>query len=329
VLAEASRQGDVEAMTVLGKRLLTASRAPYQPAEGSQLLVKAANLGGADAAAQVAVLTAIGMHLPQSWRTSMAALVYAAERGSVAARGQLRVLASDRALAASGLGGATADTTLWRKLAATIDLNGWQTPVAGGADLNDSPLVSRFVDFVTVEVCRWLIDNVRGRLLPAPVYDAIAGKEALNQERTNTWAQFNIIHSDLVSVLVQTRMCMSLGLAVRQLEPMAVLHYDVGEQSKEHFDFVDPRTPHYAREIADKGQRIVTFLVYLNDDYDGGETDLVKLGIKHKGRRGEGLFFVNALANGEADLRTLHAGRPPTRGEKWIVSQFVRNRATF
>jgi hypothetical protein len=110
---------------------------------------------------------------------------------------------------------------------------------------------------------------------------------------------------------------------------MAVLHYDVGEQSKEHFDFVDPRTPHYAREIADKGQRIVTFLVYLNDDYDGGETDLVKLGIKHKGRRGEGLFFVNALANGEADLRTLHAGRPPTRGEKWIVSQFVRNRATF
>jgi hypothetical protein len=28
-------------------------------------------------------------------------------------------------------------------------------------------------------------------------------------------------------------------------------------------------------------------------------------------------------------VRTLHAGRPPRAGEKWIVSQFVRNRPVF
>ena len=33
--------------------------------------------------------------------------------------------------------------------------------------------------------------------------------------------------------------------------------------------------------------------------------------------------------DGSADLRTLHAGRPPRGGEKWIVSQFVRNRRAF
>ncbi len=71
----------------------------------------------------------------------------------------------------------------------------------------------------------------------------------------------------------------------------------------------------------------MTFLLYLNDDYDGGRTEFVTLGIAHKGRCGEGLFFVNALANGAPDRRTLHAGRPPTRGEKWVVSQFIRNRA--
>jgi hypothetical protein len=70
----------------------------------------------------------------------------------------------------------------------------------------------------------------------------------------------------------------------------------------------------------------VTFLVYLNDAYAGGETEFPKLALKHKGTTGEGLFFVNALASGEPDLRTLHAGRPPTSGEKWIVSQFIRNR---
>jgi hypothetical protein len=110
------------------------------------------------------------------------------------------------------------------------------------------------------------------------------------------------------------------------MEATAVLHYAAGEESTDHYDFVSPETPNYAEEIARNGQRVLTFLVYLNDDYHGGRTDFVELGMTHKGRRGEGLFFVNALENNEPDLRTLHAGRPPTRGEKWIVSQFIRGR---
>src|SRR6187455_388937 len=66
VLAAASNTGDIEAMTRLGKRLLTADRAPYLPDQGTQLIVKGANLGGAEAAAQLAVLAAIGMRVPQS-----------------------------------------------------------------------------------------------------------------------------------------------------------------------------------------------------------------------------------------------------------------------
>ena len=41
--------------------------------------------------------------------------------------------------------------------------------------------------------------------------------------------------------------------------------------------------------------------------------------------RGEAVYFVNA-GNGRADTRTLHAGRSPAAGEKWIISQFVRDR---
>jgi len=82
----------------------------------------------------------------------------------------------------------------------------------------------------------------------------------------------------------------------------------------------------HRQEITENGQRIITFLIYLNDDYSGGETVFPELDIRHKGQIGEGLFFVNALANGASDLRTLHAGAPPLNGEKWIVSQFIRNR---
>ena len=324
LLAEACAHGDVEAMTRLGKRLLVAANAPDRPEEGTELIRTAAQLGGAEAAAQLAVLSAIGMFVEQSWGAALAALTFAAERGWSAAQRQLRILAADRELAAREIG-----PTLWQQLAATIDVGPWHAPLPG-TTLSESPLVRHFPDFATAEVCEWLIDKARERLVRASVYSQATRTEKISETRTNTWAMFNVLEADLVSVLVQVRMCANAGVPFRYLEPLSVLHYAVGEQITEHFDFVDPlRTPNYEQELAENGQRVVTFLVYLNDDYAGGKTEMPELGVSHKGRKGEGLFFVNAHPNGDPDRRTVHAGRRPTQGEKWVVSQFMRSRPLF
>ena len=324
LLAEACAHGDVEAMTRLGKRLLVAANAPDRPAQGAELIWTAARLGGAEAAAQLAVLSAIGMFVDQSWEAALAALVFSAERGWPAAQRQLRILAADRELAAR-----ESDPARWRQLAATIDAGRWHAPLTG-ATLSESPLVRHFPDFASAEVCEWLIDKSRGRLVRASVYSQQTRKEKISETRTNTWAMFNVLEADLVSVLVQVRMCANTGVPFRHLEPLSVLHYAVGEEITEHFDFVDPlQTPNYEQELAENGQRIVTFLVYLNDDYAGGKTEMPELGISHRGQKGEGLFFVNAHPNGDPDRRTVHAGRPPTQGEKWVVSQFMRSRPLF
>ena len=324
LLAEACAHGDVEAMTRLGKRLLVASNAPDRPKEGTELIRAAAHLGGAEAAAQLAVLSAIGMFVEQSWEAAISALTFAAERGWLAAQRQLRILATDRERA-----GREIDPASWKTLAATIDVGRWHTPLAG-ATLSASPLVRYFPDFANTDVCGWLIDKARGRLVRAPVYSQTTRKEKISETRTNTWAMFNVLEADLVSVLVQVRMSVHAGVPFRYLEPLSVLHYAVGEEISEHFDFVDPlQTPSYEQELAENGQRVVTFLVYLNDDYAGGKTEMPEVGISHKGRKGEGLFFVNAHPNGDPDRRTLHAGRPPTQGEKWVVSQFMRSRPLF
>ncbi len=326
VLVDACRDGDMEAMTRLGKRLLVAAGAPLDPGRGAELLTRAANLGSAEAAAQIAVMSAIGMHVEQSWDKALGAMVFSAECGWPGARAQLRILAADRVFAASEPD--AADVAYWGRLASTIDLDRWHKPAAG-ANLCETPLVRHFPEFISTEVCDWMIGNARGRLGRARVYDALLRKETTSETRNNTAAIFNLTHSDLVSVLIQVHVCASTGVPFRYLEPANVLHYDVGEEIAEHYDFIDPNVPNYEQEIAENGQRIVTFLVYLNDDYEGGETELPELGIIHKGKRGEGLFFVNAHENGEADIRTVHAGRPTRRGEKWIVSQFIRNRPTF
>ncbi|CAL1549051.1 unnamed protein product [Lymnaea stagnalis] len=104
------------------------------------------------------------------------------------------------------------------------------------------------------------------------------------------------------------------------------MHYAVGQEFSVHHDFLDPAQPGPAADIARRGQRMGTFLIYLNDDYEGGETAFPRAGIAHRGKAGDALFFANVTPDGRPDPLTLHAGKPPTAGEKWIFSQWIRDR---
>ncbi len=159
----------------------------------------------------------------------------------------------------------------WQRLAADVDLAAWQTSPAG-RDLSVDPQVRVFEGFIETPICDWIIEHARGRLLPAQVYDPTERKDFVSITRTNSVANSNLAEVELLEVLVQARMSAACRIPMRNMEAPAVLHYAVGEQITDHFDFVDPETPDYAQEIARNGQRLVTFLIYLNDDYEGGET---------------------------------------------------------
>jgi len=323
-LARATKNNDIEATTLLGKRLLVGDRAPHLPDAGARFLLDATRLGGAEAADRLALLVGAGAFFEQDWNEALNLLFASAERGWRPAQNQIRVLATDRDLTDRAMSPGRPND-IWRRLAQSIDLTFWSTaptPIT----LNESPVIKRFADLIPPRVSKWLIDRARGKLGPARVYDAIAGKETLHSTRTNTAAMFGLAEADLVTLLVQNRMASACGVQLPQMEAATVLHYDVGEEITDHYDFVDPRTPNYTNEIEQRGQRLITFLIYLNDDYDGGETEFPKLGLSHKGRLGDGMYFINAYPNGEPDLRTVHAGRPPESGEKWILSQFIRDR---
>jgi len=316
-LARATQSGDLDAMTELGKRLVIGDKGPLLPKDGAGLLREAAKGGHAEAATRLATLTALGTHVKQSWAEAIGLLVFAAERGSESARGQLRALA-----------GAAAEADIsWRQLAERIDFKYWSS-APPRQTLSANPMVCVYRDFVTDPVCAWLIEQARPILKRALIYDPVGGDVA-DHMRTNSAAGFDLIHADVVQAAVQWRMSLAVGIPVAHLEAPTVLHYAVGEQITNHYDFVNPRMPHFDKEIAERGQRIVTFLVYLNDDYEGGETDFPELGLRYHGAKGHGLFFTNALPSGEGDLRMVHAGLPPKDNEKWLMSQFIRNRAVL
>jgi prolyl 4-hydroxylase len=320
-LALAAQGGDLEATVSLGIRLLVGDRAPYLPRDGIVLLSDAARAGSTEGALRLAPLAALGAHVPQDWGHALGLLTFAAERGSDDARGQLRALAARRDGTAESSDG-------WRRIAQSIDWQIWLAPPEG-VTLHERPLVRSFPGLVSDSVCEWLRGRAAGRLRRALIYDPGEGGNVADHMRTNSLTAFDLGSVDVVQAALQHRMAVACGVNVHNAEGPTILHYQPGEQITNHFDFVNVQMPGYEEHIAQRGERIITFLAYLNDDYDGGDTDFPKIGVRHKGRRGEGLFFTNALPSGKPDFRMVHAGMPPLRGEKWIVSQFFRSRAAL
>ncbi len=323
-LARGVRAGDVPSTRALGLRLLSGNAAPLMPDEGLRFIGDALAAGDAQAAARAAGILALGVNRPPDVPLGLHWLARSAEAGWAPARVHLLALCDDRELARHQ---AALDRPDWQRLAAAVDVAGWRKPPRGEL-LSADPVVRRIDALLRPEVCAALIPGALHRLQPARVYDPVGRRDIIDPHRSNTQATFDVAAIELILALVQTRIAVACQVDPRQLEPVAILHYNPGEQIADHYDFVDPdRTPDYAAELQRNGQRIATFLIYLNDDYDGGETEFPRLAIRHRGRCGDALVFVNATAELSPDRRTLHAGRPPTRGEKWIVSQFIRSRA--
>jgi hypothetical protein len=262
------------------------------------LVLAAAGRGGPEATALAAAIYAAGIVAPPDWGAALKALSTAAELGYASAAAQLAVLGDD----AERLDPPQAET------------------------ISETPRLWWVRGIAPPKVCAWLIERARGRLDIATVYNTDLGRLDKDANRSNTLFEISLAEGDMVALWLRLRIARALKRAENQLEPSNVLHYEPGQRFGRHFDFLQPNAPAWAEELATKGQRIATALVYLNDDYAGGETDFLKLGQTFKGRPGDGLFFMNVDAQGQPDMATLHEGRAPTSGEKWLFSQFVRDR---
>lgn len=175
--------------------------------------------------------------------------------------------------------------------------------------------------FAPPGVAEWIIDQARDRLEAASVNDAMGGAV-----RTATACAIGPERRDLVTAVLQERAARLIGAPVACHEPPNVIHYAPGQEFRLHADFVEPSVRAFQEELRTLGQRVGTFVTYLNEDFDGAETEFPQLGIRYRGRPGDAIFWANVMPDGSPDYRTGHQALPPTRGEKWVLSQWIRAR---
>ncbi len=317
LLARAGSEDHVLALSMLGGQLMSGRGVAPDFGSGLTLMRRAAELGGAYAWAVLAAASCFGLDGVSDWNGGLDQLQRSAELGYDSAQAQLRILAE--------LSGPQPAGASWAGLRGCIDLDAWRSPPAAET-LAADPEIRIVPGLAPKSICDWLITRVQGRLQRALVHQPDTPLQKQSRSRTNSFAAFTLTDADLIVLLMQERLGIAAGMDPRAMEGPQVLHYAPGQQYERHFDFMEPDLPGSAASIDRFGQRVATLLVYLNQGFEGGETDFPILGIRYKGQAGDALMFRNVDQAGAPDRRMAHAGLPPTTGEKWLFSQWVRER---
>lgn len=196
--------------------------------------------------------------------------------------------------------------------------------------LSSQPAVYIIDGFLSADECQSLINvALKERLVPSKTGE-LGTKGKLNHKiRKSMQTKIDKNQNKIVAKIKQ-RINRIIKLPIRLQEKMQIARYNKKGFYTHHWDFGNT-------EIAD---RLVTFMIYLNDVKEGGETEFPNLGIRVIPKQGRALLWYNyrplELPNQQqksskqvkipmtltADYNTYHAGVPLRKGVKWIANQW-------
>jgi len=108
---------------------------------------------------------------------------------------------------------------------------------------------------------------------------------------------------------------------INYMENLQVVKYEPGGYYKAHYDAYLNRNAGFVGK-----PREWTFIIYLNDGYEGGETEFPNLDKKFKGQTGDALLFRSLNAeNTMVHPNSFHGGLPVTSGIKKIANIWIRS----
>jgi len=113
---------------------------------------------------------------------------------------------------------------------------------------------------------------------------------------------------DLISSALHNYMAMfKIEQEIKNAEPYGLLRYSGGEQYGFHYDG------------GTDSKRSISVLIYLNDNYEGGEIEFPNFNLKIKPKAGTLILFPSNYAYG-------HTAHPVTSGTKYVIVTWLHDR---
>ena len=195
--------------------------------------------------------------------------------------------------------------------------------------LRPEPRMAYVSNFLTAAECAHVISlGVNGGALhPSRVVNhAVSGDTGVRSDaRTSESCRVSAGEDKVVMRAVQ-RACYLSGLTPAHSEAVQVVHYLPGQQYRPHHDYFNPEDPRFHEKTEERGNRLISFFVYLSGCDAGGRTYFPTLRVGFAPEAGCAVMWYNMDRHGNLDERTLHAGEPVDSGEKWGMNIWLRER---
>jgi prolyl 4-hydroxylase len=175
------------------------------------------------------------------------------------------------------------------------------------------------------EECDELIRRSADKLQRSTTVDPVHGGYEVIAARSSEGTYFPVNADDFIARL-DRRLAELVNCPVENGEGLQVLHYGEGGEYQPHFDYFMPGDPGSEAQMVVGGQRVSTLLIYLNDVVQGGATVFPTLGLRVTPKKGMAVYFEYSNPDGQVDPLTLHGGEPVEKGEKWIITKWMRQR---
>lgn len=177
-------------------------------------------------------------------------------------------------------------------------------------------------NFLSQDQCKILIDLIDQDAVRSVTASDTPGEfSKVVENRTSFSAILEESKHPLVTE-VNDKMSDILNISKTRTEALQGQRYEVGQQFKDHFDWFEGSN--MKQYVGKQGNRLYTLMVYLNEDLEGGETEFQKINIKFKPKTGMAVIWKNLNHDGSGNRFALHAGRPVTKGKKYILTRWFR-----
>jgi prolyl 4-hydroxylase len=175
------------------------------------------------------------------------------------------------------------------------------------------------------EIIKW----ARPRIRPSKIAFDLTRQIRELRNNSNTWVDLDKFKS---TQRIASYLSKYIDLPQSHFESFQIVHYKPGQKYDYHYDICrDPKNKECVKSLNEhiSGIRRYTFFIYLNDVEKGGETDFKHAGFKVKPECGKAILWKNTFNKGNVEmtnLNALHAGLPPTKGEKWAMNIWIRSK---
>lgn len=185
--------------------------------------------------------------------------------------------------------------------------------------ISSSPLVGLYEDFLSAEECDLFLEkdfNFNRSLS----YNFDESKSIESSYRTSSTC---MIYND---DFVRDRACSIFSrfleetITVENIESPQIQRYNPGEFYKPHNDFFN-----YPNNQKIDNDRIASILIYLNDNFEQGETEFPLLEKIVTPVKGSALFFKYNY-DFDTNYLTFHSGLPVSKGTKYVITLWVRSK---